>query len=251
MAEHQISEIFTHPETDPVPAGIRIGDLVQGLHIAGEDPVNGEIPGDLEAQIANVFANMKRAVTNAGGGLGNIAHVSVFFEDGRAGMPVLNPLWEETFPDADDRPTYKFITTPLRGRRAVQFQFFAVLGASRQVINLPVVAHTNPIPMGVRIGDYLFTSRVLPFDPETGKPGENAAEQADFVFANVTATLEGGGLGWDAVRQGRLFLADMAGLPPLRERWASQCGGAPRPLHPVNYAVAPTLLVMLEVIAAV
>ena len=251
MAEHHISEIFIHPETDPVPAGIRIGDLVQGLRISGEDPVNGKLPGGLEAQITNVFANMNRAVASAGGGLGNIAHVSIFFEDGRADMPVLNPLWEETFPDANDRPTYKFITTPLSDGCAIQFEFFAVLGASRQVINLPVVTHTNPIPMGVRIGDYLFTSRVLPFDPETGKPGKDTAEQAEFVFANVTATLEGGGLGWDAVRQGRLFLADMGGLPPLQERWVSQFSGAPRPLHPINYAVAPTLLVMLEVIAAV
>ncbi len=251
MSEPTISEIFANPETDPIPSGIRIGDLVQGLRIAGADPATNEMPDSLEAQIANAFENMRRAITNAGGGLGNIAQVSVFFEDGRAGMKLLNPAWEETFPDADDRPTYKFITTQLVGGRRVQFEFFAVLNAQRQVINLPVVAHTNPIPMGVRIGDFLFTSRVLPFSPETGKPGANAAEQADFVFHNVTATLEGGDMGWDAVRQGRLFLSDMSGLPALRERWSSQFGGEARPLHPIQYAVAPSLLVMLEVIAAV
>ena len=251
MSDRTISEIFAHGETDPIPAGIRMGDLVHGASISGEDPASGDIPGSLEAQIANAFGNMQGAITNAGGGLGNIAQVSVFFEDGRAGMKLLNALWEETFPDADDRPTYKFITTPLTGGRLVQFEFFGVLNASRQVINLPVVAHTNPIPMGVRIGDYLFTSRVLPFSPETGKPGEDAAEQADFVFHNVGATLEAGGMGWDAVRQGRLFLSDMGGLPSLRERWSSQFGGEARPLHPIHYAVAPSLLVMLEVIAAV
>lgn len=251
MSDRTISEIFAHAGTDPIPAGIRMGDLVHGASVSGEDPASGDIPDSLEAQIANAFRNMGGAITNAGGGLGNIAQVSVFFEDGRAGMPLLNAAWEETFPDADDRPTYKFITTPLVGRRQVQFEFFAVLNASRQVINLPVVAHTNPIPMGVRIGDYLFTSRVLPFSPETGKPGEDAAEQADFVFHNVGATLEAGGMGWDAVRQGRLFLSDMGGLPALRERWSSQFGGAARPLHPIQYAVAPSLLVMLEVIAAV
>ena len=83
------------------------------------------------------------------------------------------------------------------------------------------------------------------------EPGADAAEQADFVLHNVAATLEGGGMGWDAVRQGRLFLSDMSGLPALRERWSSQFGGPARPLHPIQYAVAPSLLVMLEVIAAV
>lgn len=251
MANHDISEIFAHAETNPIPAGIRVGNLVHGASVSGEDPASGDIPDSLEAQIQNAFANMQGAITNAGGGLGNIAQVSVFFEDGPAGMPLLNGAWEETFPDADDRPTYKFITAPLAGGRQVQFEFFGVLNASRHVIELPVVAHTNPIPMGVRIGDYLFTSRVLPFNPESGKPGEDAAEQADFVFHNVGATLEAGGMGWNAVRQGRLFLSDMAGLPSLRERWSSQFGGQERPLHPIHYAVAPSLLVMLEVIAAV
>ena len=251
MSERTISEIFANPETDPIPSGIRTGDLVHGLRIAGEDPASGALPDSLEAEIAGAFETMRRAITNAGGGLGNIAQVSVFFEDGRAGMPLLNPLWEEIFPDEDDRPTYKFITTPLVGGRRVQLEIFAVLNASRQVINLPVVAHTNPIPMGVRIGDYLFTSRVLPFSPETGRPGADAAEQADFVFHNVTATLEGGGMSWNDVRQGRLYLSDMDGLPALRERWSSQFGGEARPLHPIHYAVAPSLLVMLEVIAAV
>ncbi|MBT3552398.1 MAG: RidA family protein [Rhodospirillaceae bacterium] len=251
MSERTISEIFANPETDPIPSGIRMGDLVQGLRIDGKDPASGDIPDSLEAQIAGAFENMRRAITNAGGGLGNIAQVSIFFEDGPTGMTLLNAAWEEAFPDADDRPTYKFITTPLVGGRQVQFEFFGVLNASRQVIELPVVAHTNPIPMGVRIGDYLFTSRVLPFSPETGKPGEDAASQADFVFHNVGATLEAGGMGWDAVRQGRLFLSDMGGLPSLRERWSSQFGGEARPLHPIHYAVAPSLLVMLEVIAAV
>ncbi|NQV56033.1 MAG: hypothetical protein HQ503_09270 [Rhodospirillales bacterium] len=242
-----LSEIFS-PGV-PLSAGIRVGDLIHGSRISGED-AGGALPEALEDQLQNAFANMQSALENAGSSLDAIAQVSVFFENGKEGMPLLNAIWVDRFPDAHNRPTYKFITAPLFGGRKVQLEFFAVADQPRQVIQLPVVAHTNPIPMGVRMGDYLFTSRVLPFDPESGEPGADTATQTDFVFANIAATLELGGMSWADVKQGRLFLSDMADLKGLEARWAAEFSGKAAPLHPLPYAVAPTLLVMLEIIAA-
>jgi enamine deaminase RidA (YjgF/YER057c/UK114 family) len=140
------------------------------------------------------------------------------------------------------------MSAELGGGQWVSVEYFAVLGAHRQVLHIPGVAHGNPIPMGVRAGRYLFSSRVLPMDPATGKPGPDAETQTELVFANVDALLEVGGMAWGDVAQGRAFLADLDSLSLVRERWAARgAGGA---LHPLQYQVAPSLLVMLEIFAA-
>jgi 2-iminobutanoate/2-iminopropanoate deaminase len=242
-------EVFANPDVDPIPCGLRVGDLVHGLRIDGTDPETGALPDALASQLLNAFRNLRRAVGNAGGTLDNVAQVSVFLADARSAMPALNTLWLETFPVDDDRPTYKFMTVALPENRRVALEFFAVLGARRQVVSIAGVAHTNPIPMAVRMGDYLFTSRVLPMNPATGVYPANAADQTDALFGNLEAVLDAAGMRWEDISQGRLFLHDMAVLPDLRRRWESRFDGEAPPLHPVRYAAAPSLLVMIELIA--
>jgi enamine deaminase RidA (YjgF/YER057c/UK114 family) len=251
MSAPQFREVFADPAVDPIPVGIRSRDLVHAVRITGADPLTGVVPHGLEAQLRNAFVNMSRSIENAGGTIENIAHVSLFLTDTRAGMPLVNTQWVATFPDAGDRPTYKFMTAPLAGGQLVHIEYFAIVGARRRVINIPGVAHTNPIPMAVRIGDYLFTSRVLPMDPATGTYPAAVAAQTEVLFGNVEAVLSAAGMSWQDVVQGRLFLADMANLPALERSWASHFrASAVQPvLHPVHYNVGPSLLVMLELLA--
>ena len=236
-------EVFANPEIDPIPVGFRSGKLVHGLRISAE----GET---VEEQLPLAFENMRRSIENTGGGIDNIAQVSLFLDDARQAMPAVNTVWVEMFPDEADRPTYKFISTPLPGGRLVQLEYFAVLGERRRVINIDGVAHTNPIPIGVRIGDYLFSSRVLPMDAKTGEYLPDAGVQADHLFTNVGSVLAEAGMDWPDLTQGRLFLADMDNLPTIEARWAELFpDGSARPrLHPIHYQVGP-LLVMLEVLA--
>ena len=235
-------EVFANPAADPIPVGFRAGKLVHGLRLTADED------GDLETQLAQAFGNMRRGVENAGGTIDNIAQVSLFLDDSRQAMPTVNKIWVEIFPDEADRPTYKFMSTPLPGGRLVQLEFFAVLEERRRVINIHGVAHTNPIPMGVRIGDYLFSSRVLPMDPATGEYPPDASRQADHVFANAGSVLAQAGMAWPDLAQGRLFLADMDNLPAIEARWIELFPdtAARPPLHPVHYQAGP-LLVMLEV----
>jgi enamine deaminase RidA (YjgF/YER057c/UK114 family) len=251
MNPPKFREIFANPAVDPIPVGIRSHDLVHAARITGADPTSGNMPDGLDAQLRNAFVKMSRSIENAGGTIENIAHVSLFLTDTRAGMPLVNAQWVATFSDADDRPTYKFMTAPLMQGQLVQIEYFAVIGARRRVVNIAGVAHTNPIPMAVRIGDYLFTSRVLPMDPATGTYPADVAAQTEVLFSNVEAVLSTAGMSWRDVVQGRLFLADMANLPALERRWASHFrDSAAQPvLHPVHYNVGPSLLVMLELLA--
>jgi enamine deaminase RidA (YjgF/YER057c/UK114 family) len=126
---------------------------------------------------------------------------------------------------------------------------FAVLGAARESLYLPKVAHANPIPLAVRAGRYLFSSRVLPYDPATGEPGRDGAEQAAFALLNAGALLEQAGMSWRDVKQARAFVADQALDATVRTAWrglGDETSAAP--LRITRYR-AGALSVLLEIIA--
>jgi enamine deaminase RidA (YjgF/YER057c/UK114 family) len=243
-------EVFGDQNVDPIPLGTKAGDLLTGLRITGHDPKNGKLPDGIEAQLKNAYQNLRICVENAGGTIDNIAQVSMFFADFATDRGAMNPPWVEMFPNENDRPTYKFMPASLPEGERIHFEFFAVLGQRRKILAVPGVAHTNPIPLGVRIGRYLFSSRVLPYDPSTGQAADGAEAQAEFLFQNTTKLLEAGGMSWSHVQQGRAFLADPAHQKLVDSRWEARFpNAADRPvLHRVRYG-GGALQVMLEIIA--
>ncbi|MQA86052.1 MAG: RidA family protein [Streptosporangiales bacterium] len=63
----------------------------------------------------------------------------------------------------------------------------------RRVIEVPGVEHSAPIPMGVRMGNMLFSSAVMGKDPATGELPSSPERQAELAFANLATLLERGG----------------------------------------------------------
>lgn len=244
--------VFANPDLDPIPAGTLVGDLLHLNRISGRDPQTGALPDGIEAQLKNAYANMQRAVENAGGSLANVAHVSMYWADWAADREQMNPPWVEVFPNDDDRPTYKFMpASNLPAGERIAFECYAVIGQRRKLLAVEGVAHTNPIPLGVRIGRYVFSSRMLPYDPSTGKPADGAESQATHLFANTEAMLKQGDMGWTDVVYGRAFLADPAAqramVDSLWEEAMPDAGKRPA-LNRVKYG-GGALQVMLEVIA--
>jgi 2-iminobutanoate/2-iminopropanoate deaminase len=243
--------VFVNQDVDPIPVGTLAGDLLHATRITGRDPQTGKLGEGIKEQLANAYATMKLAVENAGGSIDNIAHVSMYWADFANDRGEMNPPWVEFFPKDDDRPTYKFMPSPhLPEGERVAFEFFAVLGQRRKLLAVEGVAHTNPIPLGVRIGRYLFSSRMLPYDPSTGAAADGPENQAEFLFGNTEALLKTGGMGWSNVVQGRAFLAEPAHLALVEARWQKAFPRAERRpvLHKVRYG-GGALQVMLEVIA--
>jgi 2-iminobutanoate/2-iminopropanoate deaminase len=228
-------EVFLRDQ--PIPVGSRIGDLVHGLRLAAPDT-------------QTALRDLTEVVESAGATLDNVAQVS-FFVAQRDLLPTINPAWLQVFPSDADRPTYKFMTADLPSETPVQVEFFAVANQRRRLLHLPNVAHLNPIPMGVRIGRYLFSSRVLPYDPRTGQPPETSEQQAECLFDNVRALLAMGELQPAHITNARLFLADPADLPQVEPLWQALVQDAPRPpaLQVTHYTLAPSLKVMLEFVA--
>ncbi|HEV7665939.1 MAG TPA: Rid family hydrolase [Chloroflexota bacterium] len=229
-------EIFLRE--DPIPVGSRVGDLIHGLRIAAPDT-------------AAALADLRTVVEAAGASLDNVAQVS-FFVAHRDLLASINPAWLTVFTDDTDRPTYKFMTAALPPDKPIHVEFFAVANQRRRLLHLPNVAHTNPIPMGVRIGRYLFSSRVLPYDPQTGQLPDSAVRQAECVFENVRALLAAGDCAPAHITQARLFLADPADRQTAERLWRGLIQTDERPPAPqvTHYTLAPSLKVMLEFIAA-
>jgi len=248
-----MQEIFANQAHDPIPVALKINDLVHGTRITGADPQTGELPDTLEAQSANALQNVKRAVEAAGGSTDHIAQVSFFFKNfaGSIMRDVINPLWVEMFTDENSRPTYKFMPAPeLPGDQLVHVEFWAVPGQKRNSIQIPNVAHTNPIPFGVKMGRYLFSSRCLPMDPATSKNPEGMEAQLACSIGNATTLLDMAGMSWSDVTQGRAFVNDMGHLPAVQQAWKAKFAAAAAPLHPVLYGVGGNAHVYVEFIAA-
>lgn len=244
----RLFEVFADSAVDPIPKAIRFGDLIHGSRIDGRDPITGDFPPTIAAQLVNAYATMRASVEAGGASTANVGQVSFFLQsmDDRA---LINGPWLEMFPDPEDRPTYKFMPARLEGGQLVHVEFFAVPGASRRSIHVQGVAHANPIPMAVQIGRYLFTSRILAYDPVTEKAADTAEAQADFVFQHAQTILDAAGFLWNDVVQGRGFVVDVSLMPLLSERWTRrfQPLDVP-PLHTTRYE-AGALQVMLELVA--
>lgn len=240
-----IAEVFRNP--GPGQCGVRVGDVLAGQGITGADG-SGRLASGLRAQAETALENLRACVTAAGGDLSRVARVTLLMRDTSL-LAEVNRAWVTMFPDAADRPTYKFIPAPLPPEELLQIEFIAVMNGRREVLNLPVVAHANPIPMGVRIGEYLFSSRVLPMDPATGRTGDTTEEQARFVFENAAQLLELGGMDWTHMTQGRVFAAGDPGFQLMNSGWRERAARVPAPvLHQTGYQ-AGRLAVMLEFIA--
>jgi 2-iminobutanoate/2-iminopropanoate deaminase len=242
-------EVFGNTVVDPIPKAILIDDLLHGLRIDGRDPNTGEYPETIEQQLVNAYATMRDSVEAAGASVDNIGQVSFYLQnfDHRA---LINDPWNEMFTDAEDRPTYKFMPADLPGEQLVHMEYFAVPGARRRDLHVQGVAHTNPIPMAVHIGRYVFSSRMLPYDPATEKAATTTEAQADFIFQHAKRILDDAGFTWSDVVQGRGFFVQEEMFPLISSRWMERFPDATSrpPLHPIRYG-AGGLQVMLEFIA--
>jgi 2-iminobutanoate/2-iminopropanoate deaminase len=245
---HEFSELIEAAPERPEALGLRVDDLVYGCGVTGADPRTGERAPGLPRQADDALSAVDSYLRDFGGSLDNVARVSFFLRHPRD-IATVNEVWTARFPNRHDRPTYKFMAGRLGDAEDVRLDFFAVLGQERHCLFLPKVAHGNPIPMAVRMGRHLFSSRILPFDPATGEPGSDGQEQARFAAANADEILRMARMPWSAVSQGRAFVADPGDDEFARAEWDRRFGAASGPPLRVTRYRAGALAVLLEILA--
>jgi len=201
---------FNLPGLAPADAAspdlVQVGNLFFTSAIRGVDLTTGRLAESPEEQFALAWRNLQSLVEGAGLSLDNVGLVTNFIgsQDYRS---VINPGWLELFP-TDDRPARKTTSYPLPAGEAVELQAYGVVGGKRQIIQVEGLAHRDPLPNGARIGDYVFSSVIVPQDLATGKTVEGPERQTDQCFDNMRAFMEQAGGGVNDVVLQWVYLSD-------------------------------------------
>jgi len=188
------------------PDLVQVGNLFFTSAVRGVDLASGRLGATPKEQFSLAWQNLGKLVEGAGLSLDNVGLVTNFI-DSQDYRAHINPGWLELWP-SDDRPARKTTSYPLPQGEAVELQAFGVVGAKRQIIQVEGLAHRDPLPNGVRIGDYVFSSVIVPQDLATAKTVEGPEAQTDQCFDNMRVFMEqaGGSVG-DVVLQW-VYLSD-------------------------------------------
>ena len=128
MEKRRSIEVSGVKHQNPIPAASRKGPFVTSGAISGADIATGKVPEDLDQQCRQMFDNVRRVITTAGGTPDDIVKMTVWITD-RALRPVLNKHWVEMFPDPGSRPARHTVasgdfTPPMQ----IQCDLLAVVG---------------------------------------------------------------------------------------------------------------------------
>jgi len=95
-----------------------------------------------------------------------------------------------------------------------------------RVIETPdAPAHSGPVPQAVESGGWIFVSALFGSDPKTGEMPADAGEEADQLFANLTAILAAAGATLsDTVRVGIVMRDLQRDRPVFNQAWVRHFG---------------------------
>jgi 2-iminobutanoate/2-iminopropanoate deaminase len=203
---------------DPEPAAVNIGGYVFTNGIGGFDPRTGEIPDDPSRQFSLAFENLVALLEEAGASKEEIGLVTVYIP-GAQYRQFINEPWLATFTDEESRPARKTNHVNLPEGVNVQLQAVARVGARRARIEIPGLAHRDPLPMGCGLGNTVFSSVIGPDDPATGKRVDGPVEQIQRCFDNVALFMEQAGGSLDNVGHMWVFLSDFSYQSAMVDEW--------------------------------
>ena len=86
-------------------------------------------------------------------------------------------------------------------------------------------AAIGPYSHAVVIGQFVFTSGQLGFDPENGKLKEGVEAQAEQALTNLKTVLEAAGASLESVVKTTVFLADMKDFPLVNKIYGTYFNG--------------------------
>ncbi len=89
---------------NPIPAASRIDNIVMTGGIHGMERTTGKIPEALDAQVANMFANLEAVLAAAGASLNDVLKMTFWTKTPDA-RELINRHWLLAFPDPAERPS--------------------------------------------------------------------------------------------------------------------------------------------------
>ena len=126
------------------------------------------------------------------------------------------------------------------------------MAKKRQVLEVPGVGHGNaPIPMGVKVGNMVFSSGVMGQDPETHKLPDDPGRQTELMFQHVKTLFEAAGGTTDNIAHMTIFLKDNANREHINREWLKMFPDEhDRPArHVLLWELAGQMAVQCEIVA--
>ena len=78
-------------------------------------------------------------------------------------------------------------------------------------------AAIGPYSQAIEVGEMIYTSGVIPVNPESGEIPQGVQEQARQVFKNMTALLNAAGSSMESVVKTTVFIKDMNDFGAINE----------------------------------
>ncbi len=201
---------------ETIATATRIGDLWCSSSIPGIDPATGQLGASPEEQFSLAFANAEALLARSGLSKDDVGLLTVVIPDA-SGRPRINAPWLAMY-RTEDRPARKTTHAPLPAAQHVQLQLFAIAGARREQIEIPGIAHRDPLPVGVRIGRWLFSS-VLGGDVPGSDERPQGRAQIEQLFRNMEALVERGGGSTSDIALVWIYQGDPGSKNVVEERW--------------------------------
>ncbi|GIH17798.1 RidA family protein [Rugosimonospora africana] len=185
--------------------------------LRGTDPSTGELPAAAGDQFRNVFRNLERTLKEHDLTLDEVGRVTVLTPD-RSFRPLINEPWLAMYPGSN-RPARRTTHFTLDPGVSVELLVAGVRGATRTPLEIDGVRHKDPLPMGARLDEYLFSSAIVPDAPSGEQPeGIPAVHQA---FANLRCLAEVAGGTVDDIAHVSVYLGRWDIHDDMVDTWVS------------------------------
>lgn len=93
------------------------------------------------------------------------------------------------------------------------------MATKREVIEIPGLSHGAPIPMGAKIGGFVFSSAISGRDPETGALPEDPDRQAEVLFRNLRTFMKNAGGTPGHIAHMTVFLKEEKYRESINKEW--------------------------------
>lgn len=185
----------TYPEFREILAGGPGGARVRAVQLGPVVYAPGLLPAVdpaslLRLQLESALQRLRFVLTAAGAELDDIARVTLYLPEAQD-RGTLNDVWRSWFPDPHSRPPHKYLPAAVPGGYAVMIDALAELSGGRTTLEIAGVEHRDPMAMGVRSGDLVFSSRLFAAETSLDKQFGRLLEQAGALMRNAGGDLDG------------------------------------------------------------
>ncbi|HTV03306.1 MAG TPA: Rid family hydrolase [Luteitalea sp.] len=199
------------------------------VYVSGVTPRSEVLAGDIAAQLGDVLRQIDEKLTAQGSSLARAVSLQIQLREA-SDFAAMNAAYAPFF-KADPPARTTIVSPPETPRARVEISAIAAAaGASRETVR-PAgwAASPNPYSYGVKTGDLVFLSGLVPRDGRTNTvvAGDLAA-QADVIFQNAADILEAAGLGLTDVVNAKVFVTDVALVASMNEAYRKHMP-TPRP----------------------